>query len=287
MARGAQAGLGQYRQRDAVSVVPQPVRSAGAVKEAETLEHLCGQLEAGLHGSDLASEVLDPIATLIGAETASLRVLMSSDVREVPRPIATLGIPGSVGDAYRERFYALDPIRRLPRRGLAEPVFADPDRPGQWLGVRIPPAMLRLLRLEFSEYRRSFLEPNDFFQHVGFCFHDQLGRILLFDFHRGRASAPFGRLEVARVSVVGRYLHGRAASRWKSFMPPSPAVLGNSLSARELEVATAVAQGLTNKEVAAALTIGVRTVENHMRSIFAKLGIDSRTQLAAILYRVS
>ena len=285
MARHAQAGLGHYRQGDAAYIALQRVKSAGAATEAETLEDICSRLDAGLRGSDPVAEVLDPIASIIGAEAVSLRVLVSSDVREIPRPVATLGIPDSVRDAYRERFYALDPVRRLPRHGVSEPIFADPDRPGQWLGVSMPAEVLRRLLMEFSEYRRGFLEPNDFFQHLGFCFHDQLGRILLFDFHRGRRSAPFGRLEIARARVIGRYLHGRAASRWNAFVPPPAAARGDSLSARESEVATAVAKGMTNKEVAAALKISVRTVENHMRSIFAKLGVGSRTQLAASLYR--
>jgi DNA-binding NarL/FixJ family response regulator len=56
------------------------------------------------------------------------------------------------------------------------------------------------------------------------------------------------------------------------------------LSARELEVAEAVALGLSNKEVAASLNISVRTVENHMRSIFAKLSVNTRTRLAAKLH---
>jgi DNA-binding NarL/FixJ family response regulator len=41
-----------------------------------------------------------------------------------------------------------------------------------------------------------------------------------------------------------------------------------------------VAQGRTNREVAAALVLGERTVESHLTSIYAKLGVRSRTELA-------
>jgi DNA-binding CsgD family transcriptional regulator len=52
------------------------------------------------------------------------------------------------------------------------------------------------------------------------------------------------------------------------------------LSAAERRVATLVAQGRTNREVAAALFLGERTVASHLTRIYAKLGIRSRTELA-------
>ena len=44
-----------------------------------------------------------------------------------------------------------------------------------------------------------------------------------------------------------------------------------------------VAAGQTNKEVAEALFLGIRTVESHLRRIYHKLGLRSRTELAAHL----
>jgi DNA-binding CsgD family transcriptional regulator len=52
------------------------------------------------------------------------------------------------------------------------------------------------------------------------------------------------------------------------------------LSKRELEIATLVAQGLTNKQIAASTHISVRTVETHVQHILAKLGFATRTQIA-------
>lgn len=51
------------------------------------------------------------------------------------------------------------------------------------------------------------------------------------------------------------------------------------LTAREVEVARAVAQGRSNKEVADALFISERTVKAHLGSIFDKLGVRDRLQL--------
>lgn len=55
----------------------------------------------------------------------------------------------------------------------------------------------------------------------------------------------------------------------------------NPLTARETEVADLVADGLTNREIAARLVLSERTVETHVRSILAKLSLQNRTEIAA------
>ena len=52
------------------------------------------------------------------------------------------------------------------------------------------------------------------------------------------------------------------------------------LTAAERRVAALVARGQTNREVAAALFLGERTVASHLTHIYAKLGVRSRTELA-------
>ena len=53
------------------------------------------------------------------------------------------------------------------------------------------------------------------------------------------------------------------------------------LSSREIEVATAIAKGLTNAEVAAELFISLSTVKSHLASIQDKLGVRNRVEIAA------
>lgn len=53
------------------------------------------------------------------------------------------------------------------------------------------------------------------------------------------------------------------------------------LTAREREVVALVARGLSNREIAAALSIGERTVETHVGNVLAKLEFGSRAQIAA------
>lgn len=60
---------------------------------------------------------------------------------------------------------------------------------------------------------------------------------------------------------------------------PLPKVDLSVLSDREAQVARAVADGKSNKEVAAQLHISERTVKAHMGAIFDKLGVRDRVQL--------
>ncbi|HSS62303.1 MAG TPA: alpha/beta fold hydrolase [Candidatus Limnocylindrales bacterium] len=64
---------------------------------------------------------------------------------------------------------------------------------------------------------------------------------------------------------------------------PVSAVSGAALSRREQEVAQLLARGLSNREIADRLYISERTVDNHVHHILAKLGFDSRVQVATWL----
>ena len=63
---------------------------------------------------------------------------------------------------------------------------------------------------------------------------------------------------------------------------PAPPVNGprNDLTGREMEVATLVAEGLTNRRIAARMGISERTVEKHVENVMNKLGFFTRAQIA-------
>lgn len=64
--------------------------------------------------------------------------------------------------------------------------------------------------------------------------------------------------------------------------PDSP----EALTERETEVLRLLAQGRSNKEIAAALTIGEKTVKTHVSNILSKLNVPSRTQAALYAVRI-
>lgn len=55
------------------------------------------------------------------------------------------------------------------------------------------------------------------------------------------------------------------------------------LSAREFEIASLAASGLTNRQIAQRAVVSERTVENHLYRVFIKLGVSSRDELAAAI----
>ena len=70
---------------------------------------------------------------------------------------------------------------------------------------------------------------------------------------------------------------------------PSSPVLSDPtalLSARELDVLTLAAEGHDNDEIAARLTLSVRTVERHLQNIYAKLGLQGRSARTAAVARL-
>jgi DNA-binding CsgD family transcriptional regulator len=73
-----------------------------------------------------------------------------------------------------------------------------------------------------------------------------------------------------------------AASGDAARVPRPDATLG-LLTGQEREIAARVAEGATNREIAAALYLSPKTVEFHLKKAYAKLGIRSRVELARLL----
>jgi DNA-binding CsgD family transcriptional regulator len=86
----------------------------------------------------------------------------------------------------------------------------------------------------------------------------------------GAALAGFEHLGAATWIEKARAELGRIGGRTRA----------GGLTAAESRVAALVAEGRTNREVAAALFIGERTVETHLSHVYVKLGVRSRAELA-------
>jgi DNA-binding CsgD family transcriptional regulator len=97
---------------------------------------------------------------------------------------------------------------------------------------------------------------------------------------RSVAEAALG-AETSRVWKEGLHL-GLDDAIALAFGSPRPRTTpAEGLSVREREVAELVAHGLSNKEIAARLSLSVRTVESHVRHMLTKVGLVNRTQLAS------
>lgn len=58
---------------------------------------------------------------------------------------------------------------------------------------------------------------------------------------------------------------------------------GQALTTREMQVAVMAADGSTNRDIAARLVVSIRTVENHLQRVYAKLGVTGRAELPSRL----
>lgn len=81
--------------------------------------------------------------------------------------------------------------------------------------------------------------------------------------------------------VLDEAISRRLTRRWRGGTGTPPV----TLTSRETDVLRLIARGLSNKQIASRLGLGVRTVESHVSSVLAKLGLASRTEAA--LYAVS
>jgi LuxR family maltose regulon positive regulatory protein len=90
-----------------------------------------------------------------------------------------------------------------------------------------------------------------------------------------------------RVLTAGRagaVLH-RISAKYLARLLDASAERGTSshavLSERELEILRLISSGLSNQEIADQLVIALTTVKSHVRQIFNKLNVNSRTQVLA------
>ncbi len=99
---------------------------------------------------------------------------------------------------------------------------------------------------------------------------------------------------IALVAVgVGLKLADRARSPAQPTAPARPPATAasadpalDSLSPREREILGLLAQGLSNKELARALSVSENTIKTHLANLYAKLGVGRRTQALAVAQRL-
>jgi DNA-binding CsgD family transcriptional regulator len=203
-----------------------------------------------LFESPLWPQVLDLV--ILGARVASAagdaglraRVLHAIDLLERERPAIPLftGVAGyarGILERDAQALLAAADVLQSSSRPLFYAAAAE-DAGGQLARTDHPDAALDQLNAAFDTYMH----------------HDAL------------ADARRVGRELRRLGVQRRIVsHPRAKTGW------------DSLTDSELRVVNLIAQGVTNRSVAAQLHLSLHTVKNHVHNAFAKLGINSRAQL--------
>ena len=112
----------------------------------------------------------------------------------------------------------------------------------------------------------------------GYVLKSDAGRLLLSAVQAVAAHKPYFTSRVSELVLAG-FLSGDPVKN----EAPEPA--GAPLTPREREVLQLLAEGRTNKEVAAALGIGLKTVETHRMNLMAKLDLHSVVDLVRYAIR--
>jgi NarL family two-component system response regulator LiaR len=126
-------------------------------------------------------------------------------------------------------------------------------------------AILPLTGYDDDEYVFALLEAGA----AGYLLKDSSGEELIEAIRQVMTGEP----------VLHPKIRKKVWNRLRSPLEGQPAqAAGEILSDRETEVLRLAAQGMSNMEIADSLTLSVRTVQTHLRSIFNKLGVGSRSE---------
>jgi DNA-binding CsgD family transcriptional regulator len=194
-------------------------------------------------------------------------------VYEISPDLVPTGHVNNDGDArwvvaYRDYFHRIDPCQpnRFARSGK---VIVASDR------------LMSVGALTQTEYFRGFMRPMGALHKVEMFFRDGSGRMYAgLRVTRTAEQGGFSDEDLRLLNELQPLLDASLAGSLQQEMPGLGAMT-HALSAREQEVALLALQGLSNKEICRRLGTTLPTVKTQLRTVFRKLGVSGRGELAA------
>jgi len=229
-----------------------------------------GFLELGIGRSEDASTYLEPLARQVRK-------------RGLGEPAVIQWAPDLI-EAYMRAGRAEDAARELE-------VFAHQAEETQRNWALASAARCRGLLASDEEFEESFLQaielhaqtPTPFEQaRTELCFGERLLRSGRRTDAREPLRSALETFERLGAEPWAERARTELAASGEAARPHSPSA-SNQLTPQELQVALVVGQGATNREAGAALFLSPKTIEAHLRRIYRKLSVHSRTELARLL----
>jgi DNA-binding CsgD family transcriptional regulator/tetratricopeptide (TPR) repeat protein len=263
-------------------------------------------LEAGdLDGAERFTDEAKPATTRTAASIIGLDLHIAA--RRGDLPLARAQLVDLLAVVVRERYASPAQTHDVLAAGLAAGLGVDElrplvDRAGHYVGRRLDPDSGWRHMLDAQLAEAEIGDAGDASAAAAADHYEAAARTLgrasgILAGHRGTAHVGaaanllrLGRIDDARAHAVEARAHLRAWGGWRVAQlealerrlglgddPDGPA----SLTPREREVVALLAEGLTNAQLADRLYISPRTAAVHVSNVLSKLGMGSRTEVAA------
>jgi DNA-binding CsgD family transcriptional regulator len=248
--------------RATAAAVAREAQSRGAAGEMAMAAYFIGVLEISLGNYSSAVGCLHPAyqddTPLVG--TQALPDLVEAAVRAGRRELAERAFHRFEGRATATGTPLALGLLSRSRAMLANPAGARPEYEDalQLLGRTRSVPQLARTHLLYGEWLRRQRQPREA--------RDQLRTA--HDMFDGMGLHGFAQRARVELRATGEHTRKRDVGNPEQLTP------------QETQIATLVSRGEANREIAAQLFVSVSTVEYHLRKIFRKLGVTSRTQLA-------
>jgi DNA-binding CsgD family transcriptional regulator/tetratricopeptide (TPR) repeat protein len=250
--------------------------------------------------TDADEAVRDGLARVRSRETAQIRLRLCAQGLRTQAELAGLARARRDGDAARDRLGRARELIAVARGAAAEAATVTPNTAG-WLAL----AEAEAERAQGEPRPAAWSEAAATWDRLerpplaAYCRWRQAEALVAAGASRTEASGPLRQAHAVAARIGAKPLAGqldllaqRARLELASPDAGSPdqkqgldEILG--LTPREAEVLALVARGYTNREIAAALVISVRTAGVHVSHILRKLGAPNRLEAAAIAHRFS